>query len=61
MRGARPGSGTRSRGQPELIEAIMVRMAERGDLVPEIIPFEGRPLVRRITWANRFDRGRSGQ
>jgi hypothetical protein len=44
----------------ELIEGIMFRMAERGRLVPEIVALAGRPLIRRITWADRFDPGQTG-
>jgi hypothetical protein len=34
----------------ELIEAIIFRMSEKGEVDAEIIDFEGKPLIRRIHW-----------
>ncbi|MGH7170805.1 MAG: hypothetical protein ACRELG_11040 [Gemmataceae bacterium] len=34
----------------ELIEAIVSRMSEKGEVDAEIIDFEGKPLIRRIHW-----------
>lgn len=32
----------------ELVEAVVLRMYERGEVVPEIIDLDGRPLVKRL-------------
>jgi hypothetical protein len=34
----------------ELIEAVIYRMSEADELDAEIIPFQGKPLIRRIHW-----------
>jgi hypothetical protein len=34
----------------ELIEAVIARMAERGELDAQIIDLEGKPLIRRVFW-----------
>jgi hypothetical protein len=34
----------------ELIQAIAAKLQERGEVVPEIINFEGRPMVRRLVF-----------
>ncbi len=36
----------------ELIEAIVYRMSEKGEVDAEIIDLEGKPLVRRIYWSD---------
>lgn len=36
------------RNVQELIEAIVARLETRGQVVPEIIQFEGRPMIRRL-------------
>jgi hypothetical protein len=38
----------------ELIEAAVTKMYERGKVVPEIIDFEGTPLIRRLTLERRW-------
>jgi hypothetical protein len=37
----------------ELIQAIAAKLQERGEVVPEIINFEGRPMVRRLVYHRR--------
>jgi hypothetical protein len=34
----------------ELIQAIAAKLQERGEVVPEIINFEGSPMVRRLVF-----------
>ena len=38
------------RNARELIEAIVYRMAEKGEVDAEVINFDSRPLIRRIYW-----------
>ncbi len=40
------------RNAKELVEAIIYRMWEIGPVGAEIVPLEGKPLVRRIYWEN---------
>lgn len=40
----------------ELIEAVLYRMSRTGALEPEIVVFQGQPLVRRIRWKDQEPR-----
>jgi hypothetical protein len=42
----------------ELIEAIVFRMSEKGEVDAELIDFEGKPLIRRIHWKDASQIGR---
>jgi hypothetical protein len=43
------------RNAKELIEAVIYRMSERGEVDAEIITFRGKPLIRRIYWKDGPD------
>ena len=39
----------------ELVAAVIAKMGEYGELSPEIINFEGKPMVRRVTWTKTLN------
>lgn len=43
-----------------LIQAIAAKMSEHGSVAPEVINFEGRPMIRRLVWEDRLKGGGPG-